>query len=180
MPRYVAFLRAINVGGRTVKMDALRAIFEDLKLQRVSTFIASGNVIFETRASDRNALERKIESQLNYALGFDVATMLRTDSEVARVAAYEPFERAAMDAAAGMNVGFLSGALDGSALEAVERMTTDIDKFHVHGCEVYWMCSAMVSESKFSNVRFEKACGRSVTFRSVKTVRKLAGLYPPG
>lgn len=161
-------------------MDALRTIFEDLKLQRVSTFIASGNVIFETRASARDSLERKIEAQLRHSLGFDVATMLRTDSEVARVAAYEPFDRAAMDAAGGMNVGFLSGELKGDALAAVELMTTDVDKFHVKGCEVYWMCSSKVSESKFSNVRFEKACGRSVTFRSVKTVRKLAALYPPG
>lgn len=180
MPRYVAFLRAINVGGRVVKMDALRAIFEDLKLQRVASFIASGNVIFETRAGDRSALERKIESRLRYALGFEVATMLRTDSEVAQVAVYEPFDRVAMDAAAGMNVGFLSAPLEAEAIAAVARMETEVDRFHVQGREVYWMCARKISESKFSNVRFEKACGTLVTFRAVKTVRKLAALYPPG
>ncbi|MBK6427791.1 MAG: DUF1697 domain-containing protein [Blastocatellia bacterium] len=54
MSRYIAFLRAVNVGGRIVKMKAaLRSIFEELGYQQVSTFIASGNVIFETRSGSR-------------------------------------------------------------------------------------------------------------------------------
>ena len=56
MPRYVAFLRAINVGGHVVKMERLRALFEDLGFAKVETLIASGNVIFETRAEDAGAL----------------------------------------------------------------------------------------------------------------------------
>ena len=61
MARYAAFLRAINVGGHVVKMEVLRAAFEDLGFAGVETFIASGNVIFETRAKDLVAVERKIE-----------------------------------------------------------------------------------------------------------------------
>ena len=57
MPRYIAFLRAINVGGHTVKMDRLREIFESLGFANVETFIASGNVVFETTAGDTAALE---------------------------------------------------------------------------------------------------------------------------
>ena len=48
MTRWVALLRAINVGGRTVKMDRLRALFEELRYANVETFIASGNVLFDT------------------------------------------------------------------------------------------------------------------------------------
>ena len=47
MPRYIAFLRAINIGGHTVKMDDLRQLFESLQFTSVETFIASGNVIFK-------------------------------------------------------------------------------------------------------------------------------------
>jgi uncharacterized protein (DUF1697 family) len=47
MPRYIALLRAINVGGHLVKMDALRRHFEELGFDPVETFIASGNVMFE-------------------------------------------------------------------------------------------------------------------------------------
>jgi uncharacterized protein (DUF1697 family) len=54
MPKHIAFLRAINVGGHIVKMDHLRRLFEALELAEVETFIASGNVIFEA-ATLRNA-----------------------------------------------------------------------------------------------------------------------------
>ncbi len=62
LPRFVAFLRAINVGGnRVVKMDFLRQVFESLGFSRVETFIASGNVVFDTGARNPKMLERKIE-----------------------------------------------------------------------------------------------------------------------
>ncbi len=78
MPKLVAFLRAINVGGHTVSMAALRAEFEALGLKDVETFIASGNVIFTAPTGNRAALERKIESHLHGALGYEVKTFLRT------------------------------------------------------------------------------------------------------
>jgi uncharacterized protein (DUF1697 family) len=86
MPRFIAFLRAINVGGHTVKMDGLRRIFESLGFSSVETFIASGNVIFETRRKNASALERKIASALDNALEYEVATFLRTDEEVVAIA----------------------------------------------------------------------------------------------
>lgn len=67
MARHVALLRAINVGGRTVKMDVLRGACEALGLTSVETFIASGNVIFESRARAA-VLEEKIETHLGSVL----------------------------------------------------------------------------------------------------------------
>ena len=68
MPRLIAFLRAINVGGHTVTMMKLRKEFEALGLQDVETFIASGNVIFtrelqeswRPREKDRGAAPRVV------------------------------------------------------------------------------------------------------------------------
>src|SRR5512137_351092 len=94
MPKYIAFLRAINVGGHTVKMDVLRQLFEALDFSNVETFIASGNVVFETRAASTRTLEKKIEQQLRAALGYEVATFLRTDVELAAIARYQPFSPA--------------------------------------------------------------------------------------
>jgi uncharacterized protein (DUF1697 family) len=68
--RYVAFLRAINVGGHIVKMDQLRKLFEGLRLANVETFIASGNVIFDCGAEDAQKLERRIEAHLQKSLGY--------------------------------------------------------------------------------------------------------------
>ncbi len=74
MERYVAFLRAINVGGHTVKMDYLRQVFESFGLSGVETFIASGNVVFEAPTADARALDEQIGQGLREALGYDVAT----------------------------------------------------------------------------------------------------------
>jgi len=85
MPRLIAFLRAINVGGHTVTMEKLRREFEGLGLKDVETFIASGNVIFTARQADTVALEKKIEARLHKALGYEVATFVRSCEEVAAV-----------------------------------------------------------------------------------------------
>ena len=75
MPKYVAFLRAISGGGHTVKMDYLRSLFESLGFSNVETFIASGNVIFDSTSKSTKALEKKIESYLLKTLGYEVVTL---------------------------------------------------------------------------------------------------------
>ncbi|HYD85152.1 MAG TPA: DUF1697 domain-containing protein, partial [Opitutus sp.] len=85
MPHYVAFLAGINLGNRRLKMDALRAHFEALKFRNVATFIASGNVIFDSSARDAAKLETQIERHLAKTLGYEVATFLRTREEVAAI-----------------------------------------------------------------------------------------------
>ncbi len=120
MARYVAFLRAINVGGsHVVKMDALKAMFEDLGFAKVETFIASGNVIFETPSRDLVAVERKIEQVLEKRLGYEVATFIRSLEGVAAIARYQPFPKAAMAAAVSLNVGLLKEPLPKAASAAL-------------------------------------------------------------
>jgi uncharacterized protein (DUF1697 family) len=178
--RLVAFLRAINVGGHVVKMDALRGHFGALGFKDVETFIASGNVIFTSGAGDHTALERKIEKRLVAELGYEVATFLRTDAEVARIARYLPFPEAQMRAAGAVSVGFLGEAPSPADKKVILGLKTDNDSFHVNGSEVYWMCQTGQGESNMSNVLFEKAVKRKVTFRGVRTVARLAALLEPG
>ena len=83
MPQYIAFLRGINVGGHRIRMDRLRSLFEELDLTEVSTFIASGNVIFSTETDDSEALSDKIERHLAQELGYEVATFLRSPTQLA-------------------------------------------------------------------------------------------------
>src|SRR5215207_3012421 len=91
MPKYVAFLRAINVGGHIVKMERLRELFAALKFKSVETFIASGNVIFDSPSKSAAALEKKIESHLLKELGYEVRTFVRSVEEVAEIASSKPF-----------------------------------------------------------------------------------------
>src|SRR5262245_21910847 len=112
MPRYVAFLRAINIGGRVVKMERLRRLFEELSFDNVETFIASGNVLFESSAKNRAALEARIEKHLAEALGYEVAALVRTDDEVMAIARYQPFRDEDVKKAGAFVVGFLKKPLD--------------------------------------------------------------------
>jgi uncharacterized protein (DUF1697 family) len=177
MLRYIAFLRAINVGGHTVKMDVLRQHFELLGFAKVETFSASGNVIFETTAKNTRTLEKKIEQHLREELGYEVATFIRTEAELAAVARYQPFSPAMMKTAQALNVAFLAEPLDAVAQKKLAALQTDLDDFHVQGREVYWLCRKKQSESTFSNVRLEKTLGRSSTIRGLNTIQKLAAKY---
>src|SRR6185503_16055156 len=70
MPKYIAFLKAINVGGHIVKMDYLRQLFEEMGFSNVKTFIASGNVIFDSASKSGKTMEKKIEEFLHSRLGY--------------------------------------------------------------------------------------------------------------
>ena len=177
MTRYIAFLRAINVGGHVVKMDYLRQLFESLGYSNVETFIASGNVLFETASKDSIILEKKIESKLREALGYDVITFIRTGAELKAVASYKAFAQSQLDAATAFNVAFLKEPLDDESKKKVAALETDIDDFHVHGRELYWLCKRKQSESTFSNAVLEKTLGRPSTIRGVNTIQKIAAKY---
>ena len=178
MTRYVAFLRAINVGGHVVKMNVLKEQFEKLGLAKVETFIASGNVIFESRSKDTAALEGRIERALAAALGYEVATFIRSVAEVHAIVRYEPFPRALLDTAAALNVGMLKAPLEKDDRDGLVRLRTDIDDFHANGAQLFWVCKKRQSESKVSKAMFERTLKGNATFRSIKTMERLAAKYP--
>lgn len=174
MTRFVAFLRAINVGGRVVPMAELRRHFETMGFTKVETFIASGNVIFGPASGSVAALEKQIAAHLESALGYEVGVFLRSCKEVEAVAKYEPFPPAQLAGATALNVAFLTQPLTAADARKLIALETEIDTFHSHGREVYWLCQRRQSESKFSNRLFEKALGLRTTFRGISSVRKLA------
>lgn len=178
MPRYVALLRAINVGGHVVKMDRLRGLFEELKFTRVESFIASGNVIFDTRSTDSAALETRIEKRLKEALGYEVATFLRTPEELKTIAAYAPFAEDTVGQDASLYVVFIKTAPHEEARAKVLSFCTATDQFHTHGREIYWR-RIRVGDAAFTGPPLERALKAPTTFRNVTTVRKLAAKCAP-
>ena len=178
MSRYIAFLRAINVGGHVVKMEHLREIFESLGLKSVETFIASGNVIFQSPAKDPAKLEKKIEQTLQGELGYAVRTFIRSDAEVARIAEYQPFADAEELPQATLFVGFMAEPPPAEAAANLISASTKIDEFHLHRRELYWRRRGKSNESPFSGPKLEKMLGAATTLRNVNTVRRLVAKYP--
>ena len=84
--RYVALLRGINVGGKTlVKMAELKACVEELGFDEVSTYIASGNVLFESRKVDPAKLETKIERAIEKQFRLPVKVVVLDRPSYARI-----------------------------------------------------------------------------------------------
>lgn len=173
--RFVAFLRAINVGGHVVKMDRLRRLFEEMGFTNVATFIASGNVIFDSRSSDAVALEKRIEKHLERALGYEVGTYLRSCAELSDVATLD-VPNVARDCR--VHVVFMKAGADSATKQKLRAMCTKDDSFHAHNREVYWVTRGSFSQSPVA-VPFGKLVGGAGTMRSVTTVRKLAAKYKP-
>ena len=175
--RYFAFLRAINVGGHTVRMEDLRKLCEPLGFLNVETFIASGNLIFEIDSLEPGPLEKKMEDQLQAVLGYPVATFIRTQEQLAELAAYKAFPQIRLDAAEALNIAFLSKSLNEQEIQKLLALKTEIDDFHVTQQEIYWLCNKKQSESKFSNAVLEKTLAQKTTLRGIQTIRKMSAKY---
>jgi uncharacterized protein (DUF1697 family) len=178
MFRFIAFLRAINVGGgRTVKMQSLRQVFEALGFSRVATFIASGNVVFETTTKKTKTLERKIERALKEALGYEVRTFVRGEAELAKIANYRPFPRSKFDETWNSNIIFLADNLSEKLERNLNALGTLTDAFEVHGREIYWRRRRKQNGALFSTVPLEKILGPAFTVRGANTIKKIVSKY---
>ncbi|HYM60714.1 MAG TPA: DUF1697 domain-containing protein [Thermoanaerobaculia bacterium] len=179
MSKQVAFLRAINVGGHVVKMDQLRRLFEGLGFKNVETFIASGNVIFDAPAARPKSLERKIEVCLREALGYEVATFLRTASALARIAKQKPFgDEDLSDPGHTLYIGFLADPPSAEARRKLLALNSARNAFEISDSEVYWLCRTRFSDSDFSGATLEKTLGMQTTLRNANTVQRLVAKYP--
>ncbi len=178
MARYIALLRGINVGGHRVKMEDLRALFVALGFANVETFIASGNVIFETDTTDTLALAARIEQHLQQALGYSVATFLRTPAELAAITAYTPFPHIPPTEGHTLAVLFMAQSLPAHAHATLATFETSADALHTHGREIYWLSRGRMSDSLVDWPLFAKTLPLATTTRNITTVRKLAAKCP--
>ena len=174
MTSFAAFLRAINVGGHIVRMDRLRALCESIPLANVSTFIASGNVIFESAQAGAKA-EAAIEKALKAALGYDVETMVRSRGDIASI--IEHVERRQLGPAGSVTlyVGFLKNRQSNGSEKAIAAMSNDVDELLVAGRELYWRCNKSFSESTVSGPKLGKLLDGPVTIRNFNTVQRIIG-----
>lgn len=161
-----------------VKMDQLRQLFEALGFANVETFIASGNVIFEAKSKDTNALQRRIEKHLHKALGYEVVTFLRTLEELDKVAHHQPFAESEMNRPGNtLYVGFIADSPAKAVSQKVEALATEVDDLKVTDRELYWLLRTSFSDSKLSGATIERALGMKATIRNINTVQRILKKY---
>jgi uncharacterized protein (DUF1697 family) len=174
MPRYIAFLRAINITNHWVKMEVLRRHFEAMGFANVQTYIQSGNVLFETKMM-RRQIEAHIEAGLRDALGYDVATFVRNEGELADVAQHVPFDESAFAEGDTVYVAFLK--TPPAVPEKVLALASDIDELKLFGNHLFWLYRRQRGQSRITLAKLERALGGPSTVRNVTSVRKLAGKH---
>jgi uncharacterized protein (DUF1697 family) len=175
MSVYVAMLRGVNVGAKNrIKMPALQRAFEDLGHADVVTYIQSGNVVFESASKSATALARAIEARIAKDLGCDVAVLLRSKAELARVVRSNPFLPQADPAR--VHVTFLAEKPDAALVRAVNDYDAKGDAFVVRGRDVYLHTPNGYGNTKINNAFFEKKLNAVATTRNWNSVTKLLEL----
>lgn len=109
--RYIAFLRAVNVGGRIAKMEHVRVLFTELGHTEVRSYIQSGNIFFESLEPDTDALAGALQAHLSRALGYDVAVFVRTVQSLEESLALAPFAGVELTPETRLSVVFTSAPL---------------------------------------------------------------------
>ena len=174
MPTQVAFLRAINVGGRNIKMKFLRGQFEAMGFTGVRSYIASGNIIFESEISERNILERNIEDRLESSLAFEVDTFVRTAPEIEALLECEPFNDSELKREGNkLYIGFIKEEPEPENREKLLELRNEVDDFEINGSEIYWLRRTAVGRSDFSGSVLEKTIEMPATLRTVNTIKRI-------
>ncbi len=175
MPHYVALLRGVNVGGKVAKMETVRASFEALGLADVTSYVQSGNILFQAKAGG-DALAKKIAARLQKDIGFAPGVRLLSGSDLARVVAESPFAKEKGIDPTRLHVTFLDGPAPAAGLKRMEGFASAHERFVCQGTTVYLYCPDGYGRSKLNNNVFERALKVGATTRNWKTVTTLTGM----
>lgn len=176
MSRHVAFLRGMNLGGRRISNADLRLRFEALGCGNVTTFRASGNVVFE-RDEPPAKLTTRLEVGLAEALAYEVPVFLRSAEQVLAIAAREPFEAKAVESSKGkLQVVLLTESPSRAAVKKALALSTDDDRLAVEGRELYWLPKGGMSESELDLKAIAAALGQT-TIRTKGTIDQIAAKF---
>ncbi len=174
--RYIALLRGINVGGRSViTMADLRKLFESCGLDNISTYIQSGNVLFSTAQADPGKLTRQLETQLASFLGRKIVVFVLRPAELQSAARHNPFDPERCVAEQRCHLVFLSAEPDAEHCRALMALQGKEYRFHIQGRVLYYAYSRQYDGHRRS-IDFEKVLGVSGTSRTWQVVNKLIEL----
>lgn len=173
--RCVALLRGVNVGGVKLPMQDLRRLFQDLGHADAETYIQSGNVVFTYQGADRGRVAADIEAQLAARLGLTVTVVLRTATELGRLASANPFVARGVDPAR-LYVTFLAEEPEPDRWGRLEVPEGEPEEFAVAGSDLFLHYPNGYGRSKFHNGFIERRLGVAATTRNWNTVTKLREL----
>lgn len=174
MAPFISMLRGINVGGQNrIKMPELKVLYESLGLAGVTTYVQSGNVVFDSDVTDAAQISKMIETRIKRAFGLSVQVLIRDAGQFRQIIAANPFLTWRSEDPTKLHVTFLATVPSAEAITALGSPTDHADEFIPAGREIYLFCPNGYGKTKFSNTFFERKLGVAATTRNWNTVTAL-------
>jgi uncharacterized protein (DUF1697 family) len=177
MPRYLALLRGINVGGNNlIRMKDLKTCFEAQGLEDVVTYIQSGNVLFSSDERSAAALTARIEQTLASTFDYKASLLLRTQKQMREIVAGAPDGFGESPDLYRYDVIFLYPTLESAETLKVVPMREGVDEGHAGpGVLYYSRLVAKAAQSRLTKL-ISMPIYKSVTIRNWNTTTKLLQL----
>lgn len=172
--RYVVLLRGINVGGKTVKMETLKMILEEMGFSHVKTLLNSGNVILETKQTSLEHLRQSIEEKLEQTFGFTIHVIIRTMDDIQKLVKADPFKGIVVDKDTRLYVTFVSDSTSSTLQIPYESDEKDVQILKMLDQVVCSVITLSTQKNTTDLMRIiEKEFGKNVTTRNWNTVLKI-------
>jgi len=174
MERYICLLRGINVVGKNlIRMAELRTTFERLGFGNVSTYLQSGNVLFETGKTDKNHLEEMIASEIGKDFGFQVPVLLIKPDLLKEVVDQCPYIPQKEEDFSSIYLTFPFSPVQDFNLEKLLSKRLPGEEIEVRKQAVYLYCPGGYGKTKLSNTFLEYVLGVPCTTRNLRTATEL-------
>jgi uncharacterized protein (DUF1697 family) len=176
MKTYIALLRGINVSGhKIIKMELLRTVLSESSFHKVSTYIQSGNILFQSAHSDVKTIETEIAACIQTHFGFEVPVVVITPEALKTIIENNPYHQKIVDPAQPY-VAFLSETPAPTSLEILQKIDFGGDTFVNKDKALYLHYANSAANTKLSNAVIENKLKVTATSRNWKTVLKLMEL----
>jgi len=175
MPTFIAFLRAINVGGKNkIAMADLRAVATSLGFSDVSTVLQTGNLVFSCAETSMSSLEVTLVEACEKATGVKCEFFVRRQSEMAKLVAANPFVEEGERDPSHLVVLFVKSTPSEDQVASLQPAIKGREEDRLAAGEVFAWYPDNIGDSKVTNAVLEKHLGTRVTGRNWNVVRKLA------
>lgn len=178
MTTYIALLRGINVTGHNkIKMAKLKQLFLDEGFKNVTTYIQSGNVIFQSELSETAKIEQIIINAIKKLFGYSIKVLILTKSHLETIFTSNPFIHNSTFDISKLHVTILKDEPNNETILEIENLiSSSEDEFKVIGKTVFIYCPNGYGKTKINNNLFEKKLKTSATSRNWRTITKLIEL----
>lgn len=178
MKTHIALLRGINVTGHNkIKMAELKSLFIDLGFKNVTTYIQSGNIIFETNKLDTNSIEQQITLSVKKHFNYTINVLVITVNHLKTIFNSNPFLKRENIDITKLHVTLLKNKPNLENVPLIKNLIkNNDDEFEILDKNIYIFCPNGYGKTKLNNNLFEKKLQSAATTRNWKTISKLVEL----